>query len=230
MKIFIAARYRLHVAAVSCVLLSPFHTAQAQDVPGYPDSVEAYDPREVAMLPPYCKHTQLFQQKVPGGSDPEQISRWQTILGYSYLNLHHYCWGLMDINRAAFFSDTPQDRKHNLGASIHEFDYVIQHAPSDFLLLPEILTKRAESLIRLDRWVEGMRDLQRAIQIKTDYWPAYAAVSDYYKKNGEPAKAREWLEKGLSVAPDAKALTRRLAEIDAAQSKGKNDPPPPVGR
>ena len=34
--------------------------AGAAFIPGYPDSVEAYDPRDVALLPRYCKSTQLF--------------------------------------------------------------------------------------------------------------------------------------------------------------------------
>jgi hypothetical protein len=51
-------------------------------------------------------------------------------------------------------------------------------------------------------------------------------MSDYYKETGQLAKAREWLEKGLSVAPNANGLTRRLAELDGAKDKRKNAPKP----
>ena len=110
---------------------------------------------------------------------------------------------------------------HNLGVSVIEFDYVIQRAPPDFGLLPEIFTKKGESLIQMDRVGQGMAELRRAIGMKANHWPAYAVISDYYKNAGQLAKAREWLEKGLSAAPDTRPLTRRLAALDAEQGKSK---------
>jgi tetratricopeptide (TPR) repeat protein len=182
------------------------------------------------MLPVFCKYTQDFRARVPGGNNREEIERWTSSMGPTFNHMHHYCWGLMASNRAAFFSNTREDRTRNLRDSLGEFEYVIQRAPPDFTMLPEILTKRGESLIQLDRGGEGMLDLQRAIKIKASYWQAYAAMSDYYKQTGEFAKAREWLEKGLSVAPNTKALRQRLTELTAGQSKRKNDPQPPVER
>ena len=52
-----------------------------------------------------------------------------------------------------------------------------------------------------------------AIALKRDYWPAYAHLSDYYREKGDVAKARETLQTGLSHAPGAKGLERRLAEL-----------------
>ena len=202
----------------------------AADIPGYPESVEGYDSRELAKLPGFCIYTLAFRAKLPAGNNPSEIERLTREMGPSFNNMHHYCWGLMKTNRAIFLARTQQDRRFYLGSAINEFDYVIQRAPPDFVLLPEILTRKGENLIRLDRGPEGMSELRRAIQIKADYWPTYAAMSDYYKENGEPAKAREWLEKGLTAAPDTRALTRRLAELDSAKSKRKNDPQPRVDR
>ena len=59
----------------------------------------------------------------------------------------------------------------------------------------------------------GVQDLERAIRLKADYWPAYAELSDYYKSTGDRAKAREVLETGLARAPGAKGLERRMAEL-----------------
>ena len=182
------------------------------------------------MLPVYCKYTQAFRERVPGGNNRAEIERWTTSMGPTFNHMHHYCWALMSSNRAAFLSNTREDRTFNLNNSINEFDYVIQRAPPDFPLLPEILTKKGESLIRLDRVGEGMLEFQRALKIKADYTPPYAAMSDFYKETGQLAKAREWLEKGLLAAPDSKALMRRLAQLDAAKSKRKNDLQPPVDR
>jgi hypothetical protein len=194
--------------------------AHAQGVPGYPDDVRyGFDPREVALLPRYCKHTQLFRGAVPGGSNPPEVERWTAIMGSSFNNMHHYCWGLMDTNRALFLVRTDRWRKYYLGWSIGEFDYVINRAPDDMVLLPEILTKKCENLFLLDKEAQAEHECRRAISLKPDYWPAYAALSDHHLALGDLAGARGWLEKGLSVTPDVSALKRRLAKLDADKGK-----------
>jgi tetratricopeptide (TPR) repeat protein len=208
-----SSRSIVRAAGLALALLAPALQAQY-----------SYDSREVRLLPAFCKHTQLFRNNVPGGNDSAEIERWLQKMGPTFLHMHHYCWGLMDANRAAFWAKTPQDRAHNLYQSIREFDYVIQRAPPDFLYLPEILTRKGENLILLDKGPEGVGELRRAIYIKPDYWPPYAAISDYYKNTGEPGKAREWLQKGLSAAPDAKVLSRRLSELDRSHGTRKKAP------
>lgn len=148
-------------------------------------------------------------------------------MGPSFNNMHHYCWGLMKTNRALLLARTQSLQRFYLRDSIQEFDYVIRGAPSDFKLLPEILTKKGENLIRLDQGPQGVRELERAIALKPDYWPPYAAIGDYYRTLGDLEKAREWLENGLSISPDVKALQRRKAEIDAAMDKPKTSPESP---
>ncbi len=208
-EIFAAAGFTL-------ALLAPMH-AEAQ---------QAFEQTLVYMLPVYCKYTQDFRGRLAGGNNREEIARWTSSMGDTFNHMHHYCYGLMDVNRAAFLSRTREDRAFNLNSSITEFDYVIQRAPPDFSLLPEILTRKGESLIQLDRAADGMFELQRAIKIQANYTPPYAAMSDFYKKTGQLTKAREWLEKGLSAAPNAKALIRRLAELDDLKGKPKTAPGP----
>jgi len=182
-------------------------------------SQRQYDPKQIAMLPPYCKYTQLYRDNVPGGNDPQQIERWGSVLGaQSFHHLHHYCMGLENTNRALYFSSTKQDRNFELSQSVREFDYVLERVPPDFPLLPEILTKRGENLLRLGNGPQGVLDLSRAIELKPDHWPPYAALSDYYKALGDVASARQWAEKGLSAAPGIKALQRRLAELDKTKA------------
>jgi len=217
-RIFVADSFREIFAAAGFAL--------ALVAPMQVEAQRTYEPREVYLLPVYCKYTQEFRDHVPGGRNRAEIDRWTAIMGATFNHMHHYCLGLMASNRAAFLSQTSQDRTHNLHNSISEFDYVIERLPPDFSLLPEILTKKGESLIRLDRGGEGMLELQQAVRIKAGHWPAYAAMSDHYKETGQRAKAREWLEKGLSVAPNNKALAQRLAELDAPKDKRKAAPGP----
>ena len=211
------------VLGAACALWSSLCPA---DIPGYPSSIEAYDSREVAMLPRYCIHTQLFREHVPGGGNAAEIGRWRAMMGETFDSLHHYCWGLMKINRGTILARSQQDRLHYLTDSIREFDYVIERAPPDFVLLPEILTRRGETLVKLGRATQGIADLQQAIEAKPDYWPPYAALSDHYKSVGETAKARELLEKAMSFAPESTGLKRRLAELGGGIAKARPAPKP----
>ena len=193
--------------------------------PGYPASVYEADPREMAMVPRYCIYTQGFREKVPGGNNPAEIERWGSLMGHvAFHAMHHYCGGLMETNRAMLLSRTREERLFYLGHAIVEYDYVIQRVPGDFKLLPEILTKKGANLIRLGEQLLGIQELQRAIELRPDYWPPYVELSDYYKGTGNFQKAREYLEKALSYSPDAKPLERRLIELDAVIAKRKRAP------
>lgn len=194
-------------------------SARAQGgVPGYPDGIWAYDPREVAMLPRYCVYTQVFRGIVKGGNDPAQIAAWTAVMGDNFRHMHHFCWGLMKTNRAIFLAADARSREFYLRDAIPEFDYVIDRVQDDFLMLPEVLTKKADTLIRLGQGPMGVLDLERAVTLKRDYWPPYARLSDYYKDTGDAKLAREWLEKGLAENPDAVGLKRRLAELSAGKA------------
>jgi tetratricopeptide (TPR) repeat protein len=175
----------------------------------------------MALVPRYCIYTQVFRDKVPGGSNQAEIERWGALMGKEAFNhMHHYCAGLMETNRAILVL-TPEQRRYRLSFSIVEFDYVIQRVPEDFKLLPEILTKKGANLIRLGQATRALAELERAIRLKPDYWPPYAELSDYYKDAGDLPRAHEYLERGLSHSPDAEGLKRRLTELGEVGGKRK---------
>jgi len=167
-------------------------------------------PHEIRMLPAYC-------QARMAGNTREAQEHWTRVMGPTYEHIHHYCRGLVHTNRSLVHFTNRADRMRALSYSIGEFDYVIRNAPPTFVLLPEILTKRGENLVRLGRASEGTPNLLRAIELKSDYWPPYAAMSDYHKSRGEQAQARQWLDKALAIAPNAKPLQARLAELGGKQ-------------
>jgi len=205
------------MVALGVILAARGATYAQVAIPGYPTTVTAYDPREVAILPRYCAYAQSFREHVPGGNSTDEIQRWQSILGETFIHIHHYCWGLMKTNRGVLLAPDDQARRFYITDAIREFDYVIDRSPPDYVLLPEFLMKKGENLIRLGQVGNGTLQLLRAIELKPDYWPPYAVMSDYYKKSGDPKKAREVLEKGLSASPDAKALKERLANLDSTK-------------
>lgn len=206
------------VASISFCLTVGASVVHAALIPGLPDAVTAYDPRDLALLPPYCKYTQDFRDKVPrGAAADDELARWRAVLGPTYNHMHHYCWGLMKANRGALMARSDLARRHYLSDAVTEFDYVIERAPADFVLLPEILSRKGESLVRLGRGSEAIVSFERAIQIKPDYWPPYAHASDLFKDLGDNAKARELLERGIASAPDSSALKRRLTDLQQAK-------------
>jgi tetratricopeptide (TPR) repeat protein len=225
MKASKTVRYLCHGALALGSAFAAAMPARSQGViPGYPNSVRAYDRREVALLPRYCIYTQDFRERVPGGNNPDQIKRWYSKMGDTFHAMHHYCWGLMKTNRAILLVGTEQLRNFYLKDAIGEYDFVIRNATKEFALLPEILTKKGENLIRLGTASSGILELQYAIRLKPDYWPPYVQLSDYYKGTGNFQKAREYLEKGLSYSPDVKDLKMRLTELEGVNAKRKAAP------
>src|SRR5678809_497985 len=89
MKALRVIRPRLRRALCGLLVIAACFGARAHEVPGFPTNIDAYDPREVAMLPSFCMYTQLFRARVPGGDDPNQIARWKSVFGDTFQHLHH---------------------------------------------------------------------------------------------------------------------------------------------
>jgi len=212
--------------AAGLVLLGAPAGSAAQSIPGYPDNILQFDRRELAKLPPYCIHTAHFRESIPGGMDADRARPWQQLFGEVFQTLHHYCWGLMYLHRAKFLARDDRTRRWNFSVAIHEFDYVLNFVNAremfDFVLLPEILTRRGEALLGLDRPISAIPEFERAMKLRPDYWLPYALLADHYVEVGEVAAARGILEAGLANAPEAKGLVRRLSELGGPGSRGED--------
>jgi tetratricopeptide (TPR) repeat protein len=211
------ASFRWSIIFLVASLVAASAPQYAAVISAYPENVYQAGDREVALLPRYCMYTQLFRARIPGGNNQGEIGGWISLMGETFHHMHHYCAGLVRTNRALILAYG--SRKYNLEESIREFDYVIDRAPADFVLLPEILTKKGENLLLLDNTADGAAALIRAIELKSDYWPPYAVLSDYFKKHKNIAFAREWLEKGLAASPDARALRQRMTELGSVKAQ-----------
>ena len=168
-------------------------------------------PAELLVLPPYCKDSQIIR-KVNEGRGVERdepiAQHWFSILGENFWDIHHYCFALTNMNRADRTANE-QEKRSLWRTAIPEFDYVLQRAEPNLILLPEIHLNKGKVLLHLDQDGAGVAEFEKAIEIKPDYWPPYAHLSDYYKEKKNPAKAREVLEQGLKANPDSEPLLRR---------------------
>ncbi len=190
---------------------------------GHPvsEAADEVDSGLLAMLPPYCEYSQIWWQKL-GRKNPEQQQLWHQKMGPGFAHIHHYCNGLYQTHTALLRTRSKKERDSLLTTSLGEFDYVLRNAPDGFVLLPEILVRKGQNLIRLGRGPEAIEVMVRAMSAKPDYWPAYGYLSDYYKDIGEREKARQVLEKGLANSPDAKALRSRLTALGRPAETDKN--------
>lgn len=167
-------------------------------------------PHEVSVLPEYCRFTITFS---PQFGSKEGTQYWLQQLGDPFKSMHHYCWALIALNRANRFSATQQEKRHNYGSAVSDIDFVLRYAGDDFVLMPEILTRRAEALVKLDEHAGAERDLERAIRIKPDYWPAYAALAESFKAQGKQSRAIQVLKEGIGKAKDPRMLERMLNQF-----------------
>jgi len=165
------------------------------------------------------------------------MERNVAIYGHAYTHLHHYCWALNSENKANKLRGNSRIAK--LNGALADIKYVLDLAPADFVLLPDIYTSRAQILLALKRDGEAVGDLYKAIELDPSYTRAYLRLSDYYVTAGKKDKAIEILEQGIgnttSGQGNAAALIRRLEKLGktyepppgSAQSQQEQPPAPP---
>jgi tetratricopeptide (TPR) repeat protein len=175
-------------------------------------STSKVEPDEWLFLPNWCKYTQAGKENAGSPSAQAQILIAQ-IGKNGWIHLHHYCWGLAKLYRSHGIGLTEEQRKFLMSSAISEIDYVLRNSPSDFVLRPELLTKRGSIFLMLQRYTEAENDLKTAIKKQATYWPPYGYLSDVYLKQGRVDDARSILEKGLKIAPNAKGLKNRLVRL-----------------
>lgn len=161
---------------------------------------------EFAKLPKYCS----ARFKRPG-SNPEY---WKSKLGRkNWVQIHHYCNALNDIN-IAFASMDPNKRKKSLTVAIRSIKDVLNKTEPTFILRPELYLKMGESYSQLQHYSEAIMAYKSALKIKSNYSSAYASMSDTYLKMGKRDRAVETLNIGLKYKPNSKRLIRRLERLN----------------
>jgi tetratricopeptide (TPR) repeat protein len=192
---------RSSLATVTCLLTLGIGVAWAKP----PDITQV----EMQVLPTYCS----FTQDATGGMRSPGFQRWRKIYGTPFESFHHYCWGLIYLMRADY-SGTPQHvRDYYLANAFSEIEYSVAHTPTTHVLLPEMFTKQGEINRRLKKPLEGVKLLDRAIEINAKYWRAYYQPANCYIALNDKAKARATLEQGLTQVPDSKVLQSLLTDL-----------------
>lgn len=169
---------------------------------------------ELARLPEYCPNTQSFPNQVGVPDAPSSVQRrWLSLMGPTFWHMHHYCWALISANRSEDIAVAPNQRVALLNSAISDVRYVLERAPADFPLLPELLYRVGQYHLKAGRPVESMSHFNKSRTSKPDYWPPYIELAKISAALGKQQDAVAVLEEGLKLMPEQPQLTEALKRV-----------------
>ncbi len=174
---------------------------------------------ELALLPAYCQDVQAIRYGNETYNPSPRAAHWVSLLGKAFWALHHYCWGQIHVRRSQAPGLQQVLRQGMLHSGIADYFYVLNNAPRDFPLAPEILLRVGEAELMRGNFAAASEAFTQARELKPDYWPAYARWIDALLKINQKATAKELAEKGLRYAPQSKELIERYRALGGDPSK-----------
>jgi len=174
---------------------------------------------ELALLPAYCQDVQAIRYGNASYNPSPRASYWVSLIGQSFWALHHYCWGLLHVRRSEAPGLPQVQRIGMLNTAINDYFYVINNAPRDFILAPEIFLRIGEARLALGQYGPAFESFQRARELKPDYWPAYLRWVDHLMRTNQRAAAKELAMEGLRHAPSSIELADRFRKLGGGASK-----------
>lgn len=177
--------------------------------PAHANKPKGITKAEMALIPTYCPDTMGFEYKDAYYNTSPRAPGWVAMLGQGFWSLHHYCWALINLQRANRYGLTKLQRKGLFEEILTDYNYVLDRVDADFILLPEILTRAGEAELKLSRPERASAAFARARQVKPDYWPAYSQWIEYLIAKGHREEARELARQGLEIIPEAITLQKQ---------------------
>jgi len=159
---------------------------------------------------PYCQaryvETQVgrasaFKDMVPSST----VSYWkQSIPHDTWLHLHHYCAGVIWLQRAQF-GDTTQPTGFVLDKAIQEMNYTMRNIPASSQIANKVAADLATALMEKGEDAQAQRLLSRQIESQPQGEQAYLASALVFHRSGNYSKALVILQQGLAnvVNPSA---------------------------
>lgn len=176
---------------------------------------------EISRLPSYCLDTEWFAGPKNSPRQSPKAAQWEQLMGYGFWSLHHYCWGLLSLERFHASPGTGEARKFLIHQIISEYFYVLKNSPPDFLLRPEILWRLGEAELLRENFGEAYDAFLQARRMKPDYWPAYSSWAEVLIKAKKSADARKLIEEGLAHSPQSKVLQEMFRKLGGDPTKIK---------
>jgi len=173
---------------------------------------------EMMLIPRYCPDTMGFKYGDAYSNTSPNAKKWVGMMGNGFWALHHYCWALINLQRATRHNVSLQARQSMLEDVVADAMYVVKNTPPDFILLPEILTRIGEAELRLSHHDNADKSFARARELKPDYWPAYSHWAEFLMKVGRRQEALRIVASGLVYSPNAKVLLKQYQVLGGKPS------------
>ena len=61
---------------------------------------------------------------------------------------------------------------------------------------------KAQDALKSGKWIKAIQYLKMALQIKSDYQPAYRELAEIYHQHGDMNEAQKHIRKSLQINPD----------------------------
>ncbi len=195
-----AAIMKSTLAAIGLALCA---SAQA----GAPDGITD---AEVALLPQWCIHTQLFRDRYARGKD--QYARYLKQHGPTWEHMHHYCWALIDMQRHDRALQTRNSRGYQVSRVLDNLTYTLERADLDFVLRPEMLLRGAQFLQRAGRLPEARKMAAQLVEERPEFADGYIVLADVLRQSNSNAEAAKVIDEGQQRASDPARFSKLRAE------------------
>ena len=162
-------------------------------------------------LPEFCDYTWDGTTK-----DQPTIEGYFWKFGEGFMAMHHYCRGLYRSHEARNDAKSRQQKSERYRRAAIEYDFVLKNTDDRFPLRAEVLVQKGNALIGRGDSLEAAREFQAAIQVRPDYIPAYVALSNYFRRNGNETEARRVLEAGVEAIPQSALLKTKLDALTSS--------------
>lgn len=233
MNIRNATRQKRHIANFRqplsiALLVSPF----VLPMPASANKPANITAAEMALLPKYCPDTMGFNYGDAFYNTSPRAPYWVARMGKGFWAVHHYCWALINLSRATR-PGVPREFKIGTLENVRgDHLYVIEHAPADFVLLPEIFSRLGEVELLLKQPRRAEEAFAKARQLKPDYWPAYSHWVEYLIREDKRQDAKSLVQQGLEHSPNAKVLLEQYRLLggrpeDLMKDSARKDTPAP---
>jgi hypothetical protein len=170
---------------------------------------------ELALLPAFCSDT----IDMPKFGTTPGANYWLARVGEGFRAMHHYCWARINQRRLSIAVVDNASRNRSLGYMIDDLNYVINHSPPGFVLLPEVYSARAEFQLLRGEPSLAFLSIDTAWKLKPSYGPPYRLWGDYLASIGKKAEARDVVKTGLEYNPSDPDLRSRYLALGGDLSR-----------
>ncbi|MBL1264995.1 tetratricopeptide repeat protein [Methylomicrobium sp. RS1] len=107
-----------------------------------------------------------------------------------------------------------KERTNLLESAISEMGYVQQHASSQFVLQPQASYYIGQMYELMGNSLKAINYYQESIRLNPKPSPAYAALSEIYRKQNNISEAKKIIKIGLKHSPSSKKLNKLLHALE----------------